>query len=118
MKKLIFSFVFCFAAYLVNGQALTIRNNTPYNITVGALGDDGNGCDQVNGSTLIMSYQIGTINVSSGPMNGWTFVRAQTTGYAFIYDVEESSSCDSGCGSSSSNGLTATWVGCYDVTIN
>ncbi|MCB0691375.1 MAG: hypothetical protein KDC16_07005 [Saprospiraceae bacterium] len=116
MKKLIFSFVFCFAAYLVNGQNLTVRNLSPYDINVGAIGNNGSSCSDISGSTTILSGNVGTIPF--GLNNGWTVVRAETTGYAFTYDVEGSSSCDSGCGSSSSNGLTATWSGCYDVTIN
>ena len=120
MKKLIFSFVFCFVAYLVNGQQnLIVHNNTSYNLAVrGVYETDSDKCDAGYGS-ITLSPGTGVIY---GVYNttGWTLVEAYVSGSSPAYDVRAYSTCGAGCslGTPVSNGLTATWNGCDEVTID
>jgi hypothetical protein len=117
MKKLMFLTAFMLMYLCSYSQDLTVRNDSAYDIEVtGSAASSGNCGEHFAGPQTIVSGTTGYLTQTGSLL--WMTVRAitdPTPGYSV---TSESQTCSNSCGTNTSNGLTALWNGCYEVTID
>ena len=117
MKKLLMIAV-CMLMYLCSYSQLTVINDSPYTITVGASYEVSGNC--LGGSDNIVSIASGNSGSMNDPSQSWTVFRAEAIALGLLKQVVANSpDCGFGCATEISTGLTATWnTTCSRVTVN
>jgi len=124
MKKLMFLTAFMLMYLCSYSQKLYVRNDSPYTITVTASeGDDPNCADATGSIASLAPSTVGWISTADDDYD-WTSVRAQDVPNGMVgpqyFVVSNADGCPVGidCVTEVSIGLTASWNGCYEVTID
>ena len=120
MKKFLLLTAFMLIYLCSYSQKLTVRNDTPFTISVAGFEGD-TGCFDSSGSVQVAPGQIGYITTSNYNDFEWKSIRASDVPNGLAgpqYVVVDNSSCGTGCVSEVEIGLQATWNTCFEVTID
>lgn len=101
-------------------QSLTVRNTSAYTITVGASEAVPTKCFDDSGAIATLAPNTSATIMSNGTtIYDWTVVRAGILGILGgpVPQVVSNSPCGTDCDTELSLLLSATWNGCYEVTI-